>query len=84
MQLVAKETSVLIPKLLGTHVAQDDEDYTIMFIVMEQVPGSTLKVKWPTLSDAQKATITSELAEYVRQLNALRPRAWDLWAKNNA
>lgn len=42
MRLVATETSVPIPKLLGTHVAQDEDGDPIMFIVMEQVPGSTL------------------------------------------
>lgn len=63
MRFVRERTTIPVPRLLAT---------TRTSITMEFVEGTTLQKAWNGLSDAERATVSAQLRDYLDQLRAIK------------
>ena len=73
MAYVQGRTSIPIPTVLETHLAEDDDGAS--WIIMRWMPGRTLGACWPTMTDGARTTTVRQLKTYLEQLRSLRTPA---------
>lgn len=72
MLFVQQSTSIPVPKVYALFQAAVEgwkPDPT--FIVMEYIPGTTLRTRWPTLSAPEKRLIVSQLRRHISELRSI-------------
>ncbi len=59
MMFVSKHTTIPVPQVFTIYqTTPTGQEEISTFIVMEYIPGSTLLSLWPTLTEADKLSIT--------------------------
>jgi hypothetical protein len=69
MMFIYKQTSISIPQLYA--VFRSPVKPAVLYIVMQYIHGNTLMAEWPTMSEAQKSTVSKKLRSYFAQLRGL-------------
>ncbi|KAI0380643.1 kinase-like domain-containing protein [Hypomontagnella monticulosa] len=70
MMYVAGSTTIPVPKVYAVYERQENRR-TVTYIVMEYVPGETLRSAWPSLDEVRKLTIALRLRLYFNELRKL-------------
>ncbi|KAG7294082.1 hypothetical protein NEMBOFW57_004144 [Staphylotrichum longicolle] len=68
MLFVRQTTNIPVPTVYALF---HDDETDFKFIVQEFIPGKTLEKVWPTLSDADKAAVASQLRRHMDELRGI-------------
>ncbi|EFX04125.1 phosphotransferase enzyme family protein [Grosmannia clavigera kw1407] len=69
MKFIREHTSIPVPDV---HNAYIDEQSNHVRIVMEFIEGDNLDVAWETYTETEKASIISQLREYMGELRQIK------------
>ncbi|KAF5017922.1 hypothetical protein F66182_10118 [Fusarium sp. NRRL 66182] len=73
MLYVAKHISVAVPKVYAIYQRnEEEEDSVVTYILMQYIPGKTLKALWTELDKARKTSIAKALRTSFDQLRQLK------------
>lgn len=69
MRFVSRHTSVPVPRILDAWLESEDKG----FLVIERLPGQTLRSAWRDLTSSQRAHVASQLKGFMDQIRRLTP-----------